>query len=137
MQMSEHVATVQSLYAAFGRGDVPAILEQLSDDVRWDDWATEDAPSAGVPWLHARVGKEGAREFFSLLGGFEFHEFQVRSLMAGGNQVVADVVVDLTVTNGVRFRDEEMHLFTFDEAGKVTRFRHYVDTAKHIAAARG
>jgi hypothetical protein len=30
-----------------------------------------------------------------------------------------------------------MHLFTFNAEGKVTRLRHYTDTAKHIAAARG
>ncbi|HYI10683.1 MAG TPA: nuclear transport factor 2 family protein [Thermoanaerobaculia bacterium] len=135
--MSEHVATVQSLYEAFGRGDVPAILEQLSDDVRWDEWASNEAQSAGVPWMHPRVGKEGALEFFSVVGAFQFHEFQVRSLMAGGNQVVAEVIVDATVPTGARFRDEELHLWTFDESGKVARFRHYIDTAKHIAAARG
>ncbi len=28
--------TVQDLYAAFGRGDLPAILDKLSDDVVWE-----------------------------------------------------------------------------------------------------
>jgi hypothetical protein len=38
---------------------------------------------------------------------------------------------------GGRFRDEELHLYTLDEDGKVARMRHYVDTAKHVAASRG
>jgi len=36
-----------------------------------------------------------------------------------------------------RCRDEELHLWGFDSEGKVNRMRHYVDTAKHIAAERG
>lgn len=27
---------VQTIYAAFGRGDIPAILEQLDDNVDWE-----------------------------------------------------------------------------------------------------
>ena len=31
-----NLQTVQDIYAAFGRGDIPAILDELADDVRWD-----------------------------------------------------------------------------------------------------
>jgi hypothetical protein len=31
-------------------------------------------------------------------------------------------------------RDEELHLWTLDDHGKVIGLRHYVDTAKHIDA---
>lgn len=30
------IETVQQIYAAFGRGDVPFILSQLADDVEWE-----------------------------------------------------------------------------------------------------
>jgi hypothetical protein len=44
--------------------------------------------------------------------------------------------IEFTVkATGNRLRDEELHLWTFDDAGRVTALRHYVDTAKHIAAA--
>lgn len=134
--MHDPVKTVQAIYEAFGRGDIPAILERLADDIRWEEWPDNHAQAAGVPWLQPLAGKQATLQFFSVVGGFQFHDFQVRSLMAGGNQVAADVLVDATVTSGVRIRDEELHLWTFDDSGKVTRFRHYVDTAKHIAAAR-
>lgn len=135
--MSEFLSTVQSLYEAFGRGDVPAILDKLADDVRWEDWPDNGAQKSGVPWMQPRVGREATLDFFNVVGGFTFHEFEVRSLMAGGNQVVADVLVDATIPSGARVRDEELHLWTFDETGKVTRFRHYLDTAKHTAATLG
>jgi ketosteroid isomerase-like protein len=50
---------------------------------------------------------------------------------------VAEVMIDIRLPNGGRYRDEERHLWTFGEEGKVVRLRHYVDTAKHIAAAHG
>jgi len=135
--MPDHVATVASIYEAFGRGDVPSILGALSEDVRWEEWADNRAQTSDVPWLRARRGKAGALEFFTIAGQFKIHEFRVVSLLAGGNQVVAEVVIDATVPTGARYRDEELHLWTFDQAGKVARLRHYVDTAKHILAAGG
>jgi ketosteroid isomerase-like protein len=135
--MGDHVATVASIYEAFGRGDVAAILAALSEDVRWEEWADNQAQASGVPWLLARRGKAGALEFLGIVGTLKIHDFQVLSLLAGGNQVVAEVVIDATVPTGVRFRDEELHLWTFDDSGKVVRLRHYVDTAKQIVAARG
>jgi ketosteroid isomerase-like protein len=82
-----------------------------------------------------RRGKEGALEFFNVVTRFEIHAFQVLSLMAAERQVAAEFVIEATPPGGRRFRDEEMHLWTFGADGKVVRFRHYVDTAKHIAAA--
>ena len=31
-----HIETVQKIYEAFGKGDVPAILGHLSDDADWE-----------------------------------------------------------------------------------------------------
>ncbi len=135
--MVDHVAAVASIYEAFGRGDVPAILGALSEDVRWEEWADNHAQASDVPWLRARQGKAGALEFFAIAGQFTIHEFRVVSLLAGDRQVAAEVVIDVTLPTGARYRDEELHLWTFDDLGKVVRLRHYVDTAKHILAARG
>jgi ketosteroid isomerase-like protein len=43
------MATVQGIYEAFGKGDVPAILEVLADDVEWEAWENNSAVEAGVP----------------------------------------------------------------------------------------
>lgn len=135
--MNRNLETVQAIYEAFGRGDVPAILERLDEDVHWEEWADNQAQAAGVPWLLPRRGRSGAAEFFGVVGKFQFHEFQVHSLMASDQQVAAEVTIDCTIpSTGAHLRDEEIHLWTFDDAGQVVRFRHYTDTAKHIAAAR-
>lgn len=133
-EVSNPVQTVQSIYESFHRGDIPAILGQLADDVRWEEWDDHHGQRAGVPWLTARNGKDAVPGFFEVVGRFQFHEFRVLTLMSGGNQVAAEVIIDATVPSGKRVRDEEIHLWTFNAEGKVSRFRHYVDTAKHIAA---
>jgi len=132
----DNAGTVQAIYAAFGRGDVPAILAHLAEGVAWEQWTTENsAQTAGIPWLAARKGPAEVVGFFEALSKLKFHEFQVLSVMAGGNQVASEIRFEVELPGGVRVRDEEMHLWTFDEQGKVTRFRHYLDTHKHMRAA--
>jgi len=54
------------------------------------------------------------------------------------NQVAAEFEIEFEVPDtGRRVRDQEIHLWTFDDHGQVTRLRHYADTAKHIAALQG
>jgi ketosteroid isomerase-like protein len=134
--VADHKATVAAIYEAFGRGDVPAILDVLAEDVQWEHWSSWTPHQAGVPWLQPRVGKAGALEFFQIIGVWTIRDFQVLGLLAGDRQVAAEIVIDAQLPSGAAFRDEELHLWTFDENGKVSRFRHYVDTAKHIAAHR-
>lgn len=134
--MSEPLATVGKIYEAFGRGDVPAILDCMADNVQWEAWADNSAQKQGVPWLQARQGKDGVIAFFQVLRGMSVKDFQVLSLMVGGNQVAAEIIIEVEIPEtGAHFRDEELHLWTLNEVGKVTRMRHYNDTAKHIAAA--
>ena len=135
--MSKALETVQAIYAAFGKGDIPAIVELLDDQVAWEAWEDNSAQKAGVPWLRGGTGKAAALAFFQVIGAFKFEDFQVLGLMAGDRQVAAEVLVDLVLPGGKRVRDEEMHLWNLNDRGRVVRFRHYLDTAKHIAAAAG
>ncbi len=135
--MSGLLDTVNDIYAAFGRGDVPTILNALADDVAWEQWADNSAARAGVPWMQPRRGRDGAAAFFGLLvADLKVHDFRVLSMMAGENQVAVEFEIELEVpATGKRYRDEEMHLWTFNAEGKATRLRHYADTAKHMRGA--
>ena len=135
--MSDNLAVIGAIYEAFGKGDIPTILGHLADDVGWEEWADNSAQKAGVPWLQARHGKAGALAFFQVMGGLKVLDFRVLSLMAGGNQVAAEIEIEFEAPSANRrCQDQEMHLWTLNAAGKVTRLRHYVDTAKHIATAQ-
>ena len=132
--MSNLVEKVQSIYAAFGRGDVPAILEHLSPEVEWE-YAT--GVDHGVPWLRPRRGRDGAAAFFAAAGAeLEFRAFSPHTFVQGPSLVI--VLVDLEVvvrkTGRALAERDELHLWRFDGAGRVVGFRHGVDSAAHVAA---
>lgn len=132
---SVNAETIGAIYAAFGRGDVDFILDQLAEDVVFEDWPENYAQRAGVPHLARRTGRAGAAEFFAAVSEWTPEDFAVRDILAGERQVVADVHVAWRLPNGARLADDELHLWTFDEKRKIVRLRHYVDTAKHIAVS--
>ena len=134
MSSVAHLETVSTIYAAFGRGDTAAILDCIAPDCRWEAWADNRAQLAGLVTLQPRLGPAGVGEFFAVIRDLEMHDFQVLDMLANERQVVAEVVIEYTTPTGRCLRDEELHLWTFDEHGMVARMRHYVDTAKHIAA---
>jgi ketosteroid isomerase-like protein len=103
--------------------------------VAWESWSDNSAQRLGVPWLKAGKGKAAALEFFGQVGQMKIHEFQVTDMLASQSQVAVEVTIDVTVPNGNRYRDEELHLWTVDTSRKVSRMRHYTDTAKQIRAA--
>jgi ketosteroid isomerase-like protein len=133
-----NIATVQGIYEAFGKGDVPAIQAVLADDVEWESWPDNSSVKAGVPWMVPRNGKDDVVHFFEAVAQMEVVEVQVLGMMEGGNKVAVEFVIEAKVpSSGKQFRDEEIHVWTFDDKGKVTRLRHYTDTAKQIAVFQG
>ena len=131
-----NAATVQGIYEAFGRGDIPAILAQLADDVEWD---YAGGVSTDVPWLQPRKGRDAVVGFFEALGGADFDTFVPKAIIDGGDVVVALVDVGFTVkATGTRVSEEdEIHLWRFNADGKVARMRHGVDTHAHQMAVKG
>jgi ketosteroid isomerase-like protein len=132
-----NLATVSDIYAAFGRGEVPTILDKIAPNCRWESWANNRAQNQGVPTLQPRTGPAGVAEFFAAVGELQIHDFQVLDIVAGERQVAVEAVIDFSTPAGGRSRDEECHLWTFDEHHQVVRLRHYDDTATHIAAFAG
>jgi len=128
-------ATVQEIYEAFGRGDVETILGHIAEDCAWESWADNSAQNAGLTNMLARTGTEGVREFFQVLGStYDIRDFQVLDIIGDGRQVAVESQIEFVNPSGNTVRDEELLLWAFDDQGKVCRLRHYVDTAKHLAA---
>ncbi len=124
---------VEAIYAAFGRGDVPAILEVLADDVDWE----YAGASTDVPWLQQRKGRAAVGGFFeSAAANLEFHRFTVNDVLEGPNLVVALVSLEATVKGTGRLLREidEAHIWRFDERGRVAKFRHAADTHAQVRA---
>lgn len=129
-----NAAAVQSIYQAFGTGDVPAILERLSDDIEWE----HDSIDHGIPWLKPGRGKEHVRNFFGIVGReFKISRFDVGALFESADQVVVQIRIQTTINStGKSINDYELHVWTFDPRGKVKAFRHCVDTHQHYQTCR-
>jgi ketosteroid isomerase-like protein len=134
-----NLATTREIYVAFGSGDVPGFLAHIADDVRWEsDWEDNYAQHHdGPPHFTPIKGKAGVPAFFEIMGAYTFHDLQVRELYSSADAVVARVALDYTMPSGGRYRDEQLHLWTFGPDGKVVALRHFMDTAKLLAATRG
>lgn len=128
---NKNLETVQSIYEAFGRGDVPRILEQLRDDVVWD----QDAPSYGMPLYAPGAGKEHVVKFFGVLQELEFLRFEPKNFLCGGDQVAVPVDIELRVkATGKVAKALEIHLWTLDADSKVARFFHCLDRHAFLLA---
>ena len=129
-----NVATVQDIYDAFGKGDVPRILTHISEDVDWE----YGAGASDVPWLQPRRGRIGATEFLGSLADLQFEKFQPKTFLESGDLVV--VVLDIAgtvISTGQRISEEDqIHLWHFNGDGQVARFRHRTDTLQTQRAVR-
>jgi ketosteroid isomerase-like protein len=131
---ARNAAALADIYEAFGRGDRPAILARIADGCAWEAWEDNSNQRAGLEVARPRTGPAGVADFFAFVAELDIHSLELLDILASDRQAVAEVVIELTTPQGRRIRDEELHLWTFDAEGRVTRMRHYVDTAKHIAA---
>jgi ketosteroid isomerase-like protein len=124
---------VQGTYEAVGRGDIPALLEILTDDVQW----TFQGPST-IPFAGTCRGREGVAEFFSLVEeNLEFQEFEPREFVAQGDTVVAlGFERSLVRPTGRTFEQEWAHVYRLRD-GKVAEFLALEDTAAHEVALEG
>lgn len=124
--------TVQQIYQAFGRGDVPEILSKLSDTVEWEYGST----STNVPWLQRRQGREAVAGFFKSLEEIQMNKFVPKDFFEGGGTVVVLLDVEFTVrSTGKRvIEEDEIHVWRFGPDGKVIRFRHGAYTHQHELA---
>ena len=137
MSDAGNIKTVQGIYEAYGRGDVQSILDQCAEDVRWEHHSTGNtAQDQDVPYMRSRGGRNAVAGFFQdMEENYEVHSFNPHSFLAGDGRVAGMVEFDLTVkATGKRIHDEEIHLVEFGRDGKVTAFRHFLDTAKTIQA---
>jgi len=79
MSEQDNTAIVKRIYEAFGRGDIEAILTNLTDDVEWNVSGRQD----GIPYAGTYHGRNGARDFFSLLAeSISYDQFELRRFVA-------------------------------------------------------
>ena len=131
MSADDNIKTIMTVYEAFGRGDVAAIQDAVSDDV---DWASETT-STGAPWYGVKHGKDGVADFFAAFGStMEVEEFTPVSFAANDSDVLT--VVRFRARTRATGKQVAMHLhhyFTFRD-GTISYYRGTEDSAQTVAA---
>ena len=129
-----NIAFVQSLYAAFGRGDIATIVTGLAADVDWEvTGRRQDYPMFGS-WK----GPAGVQKFFQ---GVAEHEeatdFSPRDFFAAEDRVFVLGHYSWKIRKtGRAVASDWVHIFTIRN-GKVVKFKEFNDTAQFAEAYRG
>ncbi len=129
-----NVDLIQSLYAAFGRGDIATIVNALSSDVDWNvNGRHKDHPLIGT-WK----GPGEVQKFFQGIAEHqESTEFSPREFFAAEDRVFALGHYAWKMRrSGRTVASDWVHVFTI-RAGKVVGFREFTDTAQFAEAFRG
>ena len=122
--MADNSEIVRGIYAAFGRGDIPAVMQAMAPDVRWTE-------AEGFPHGGTYRGPDAVLHNVIMNLGSEWETFS-----ASPEQFVADgdTVVSLGRYSGVykatgkSFSAPFAHVWTM-RAGKIAAFHQHTDTA--------
>jgi uncharacterized protein len=132
MNPQENVKIVQQAYERYKTGNIPSVLELMSDRV---EWVLPEL--AGVPVAGTRHGRDGVADFFSKLSETQqVISFEPLEFIAQGDKVVVLGRYSYRVTSTrQQFDSDWAHVFTIQN-GKIVRFQEFTDTAAVAVAYR-
>jgi uncharacterized protein len=129
--MSDLVAKVKEMYAAFGCGDVNGIMQYLSDYVLWESEGPAELGFTGI-----RHGKQESLGFFEGIAREHAEpKLTMQDFVASGDSVAVFGRYEFTLArSGRRVNSPVGHLFQFRD-GKVVRYVNLVNTADYVQTA--
>jgi ketosteroid isomerase-like protein len=132
MNPQNNVKVAQEAYENFKSGNMPSLLNLMSDNVEWI------LPElAGVPIAGRRRGREQVTDFFRTLNETqEVISFEPRQFIAQDDQVVVLGQYSFRVrATRQQFESDWAHVFTIRN-GQIVRFQEFTDTAAVAVAHR-
>ena len=128
-----NVQLIQSVYEAFGRGDVAFIASRVRADARWDFNVT----TSDVPWHVPVTGPAEVPRFLAaFVENVQLEAFEPKRFMATENDVIVHLRLAYTVKRTGKRVDQEQLQWWKVEGGKIAQLRHFEDTAQVIAACQ-
>ena len=121
---------VKEAYAAFGRGDIAAVLGLQAHNVE-----LEYAGPKQIPWAGSFRGVDGAKQFFAAIEAeADIESFEPQIFVAQEDRVVVLGFEKLrSKRTGRSYENNWAHSFTL-AGGKIIKFREYSETAAVAAA---
>lgn len=134
MNEQENVQVVQQMFAAFGQGNLPAVLDTLAENVYWQSPVTRTV-SREISWARPRHSREEVATFFKeLLEGVQPERMETLEFTVQGDRVIVEGKNRGTVkSTGHTYEHDWVMVFTLRE-GKIVKLRHYYDTADILVA---
>jgi ketosteroid isomerase-like protein len=123
----------QAVYDYFGQGNVAAILELVTDDIKW----TCPGPTEILPYAQVYNGKKGVEEFFRLIyANKDFPAFEVKELIGENDKVVALGRWDAkSKKTGNAYSGDWAMVFSFRD-GKLCEHKEYYDSYSEAMASK-
>lgn len=130
--MAKAAEIVKDLYAAFGRGDVAAVLGAFDPAIEWND-AESFFYADRNPYIGPQAIAEGV--FGRIIGDVENFAVMPANIIDGGDTVVAEGRYTGTWrATGTPVNAQFAHVWHVRD-GKIVRFQQYTDTAQWVKAA--
>ena len=130
---TNNLATVHTVYDAFGRGDIQTILDGCAPNIAWHSGGSHDDFAAFGP----RTGLDGVKSFFKdVAENNQFSSFEPQEFLASGDKVVVIGHYGITQKKTSKHLESDwVHVFTFS-GGKCIRWRELNDSAAFYKAYR-
>lgn len=132
MSVQDNTQVIQNIYAAFGRGDVAAILSALASEVEWVHTAAKAVPFGGT----YRGPQEVVTFFQKLAESQDILGFEPRDFVAQGELVAVFGSIKARVKATGKTYETPWAMKWQVQNGKVTKFHHLFDSALVEAAFR-
>lgn len=124
---AENVKTVESLYAAFAKGDIPTVLGALDPQVEWRE-AENFIYADGNPYVGPQSVLSGV--FMRIVSDWDGFAVSPTGVLDAGDTAIGYGHYSGThKKTGKQVRAQFAHFFTFRD-GKIVKFQQYTDTAQ-------
>ena len=127
----QNIEVIRGLYDSFGRGDVPAVLGQMDQQIEWNE-----AENFIYADRNPYVGPQAVLEGVFMRLGSEWDGFKVTPeewLDAGNHVVVLGTYTGTHKETGNEVRAQFAHVWGV-QGGRVVRFQQYTDTKQFADA---
>lgn len=131
MHQPSNLSIVRSMYAAFAKGDVAALLDSCHPEIVWQVVGNPEQ----APFFGRHDGHAGVIEFLQQLSAAltdivntpeNIYDVDDKVIVTGHDSAKARAT-------GKSLSTEWVHLFTLEQ-GKVREFKEFYDTARIVAA---
>jgi len=130
--MGKSLEISKQAYAAFGSGNIPALLDLLSDDVEWRFFSKSEL---GTPYGGTFKGKQDVAGFFGALAqSTEILSFEPVEFLEGpGHVTTIGRSKGRALPDGKVYETEWIQVAVMDESGKIARWFGTEDSAARLA----